>query len=69
MNFKSGMNILPSFYYMYTHCEMRAPPISGVGWASECIDRVRKLLFYAALWWLTTRDRRLAVAFSIRAVK
>jgi hypothetical protein len=67
MNLKPCMNIHPSSYY--TRCEYGAPPTSGVGGASECADRVRKSPFYASLWQLTARDRRLAVASNIGFVK
>ena len=60
MNFKRGMNILTSS--CYTRCKLRAPPISGVGGVSGRVDLVWKSLFYASLWLLTARDRRLAAA-------
>ena len=67
MNFKPGMNILTSS--CYTRCKSRAPPTSGVGGASERVDRVRKSLFYASLWRFTARDRRLAVASNVGSEK
>ena len=60
MDLNFGMIILlPS---CYTHNEFQALPISGVGGAIMCVDRIQKSLFYASLWRLTSRDRRLAVA-------
>ena len=67
MNFKLGMNILPSS--CYTQYELRAQPITGVGGASARVDRVRKSPFYASLWRLTARDRRLAQASNVGSVK
>ena len=67
MNFKPGMNILPSSYY--TRYKLRALPSSGVGRVSKCVNCIRKSLFYASLWQLTARDRRLAVAFNVGSVK
>ena len=67
MNFKLGMNILPSS--CYTRYELRAPPISGAGGASARVDRVRKSPFYASLWQLATQDRRLAQASNVGSVK
>ena len=64
MNFKPGMNILTS-----SCCKTRAPPTSGVGGANERIDRVRNSPFYASLWRLTARDRRLAVVSNVGSVK
>ena len=64
MNFKPGMN---TFYY--TRCRSRAPPISGVGGASTHVDRVRKSPFYAPLWLLTARDRRLARGSNVGSVR
>ena len=67
MNFKPGMNILTSS--CYTCCKSRALPTSGVGGASERANRIQKLLFYASLWQLTARDRRLTVASNVGSVK
>ena len=67
MNFKPGMNILPSSYY--TRYKSRAPPTSGMGGARALVDRVRKMLFYGPLWRLTARDRRLAQASNVGSVK
>ena len=52
MNFKPRMNILSSSYY--THCNSRTPPTSGMGEVSACVHHIRKMLFYAPLWRLTT---------------
>ena len=52
MNLNFNMNILPSF--CYTCEEFRAPPTSGLGWASAGVDRVWKSPFYASLWQLGT---------------
>ena len=67
MNLNFGMNILQ--LSCYTRKEFRAPPISGVGGASERVDHIRKSPFYASLWRLTAWDRRVAVAFNIGSVK
>ena len=67
MNFKPGMNILPSSYY--THCKLRAPPTSGVSRMSAHVDLVQKKPFYASLWQLTARDRRLTQSSYIGLVK
>ena len=40
--------------------------ISGVGRVSVHVDRVRKSLYYASLWWLSAQDRRLAIASNSR---
>ena len=45
----------------YTRKEFRAPPISGMGGASTCVDCVQKSL--------TVRDRRLALASNVGSVK
>ena len=66
MNFKLGMNILPSCHTRYV---FRALPMSSVGGASTRVHHVRKSLFYASLWWLTAQDRRLAVAFNVGSMK
>ena len=59
------MNILPSS--CYTHYELRALPISGVGRASTGINHVRKSPLYAAfLWRFTTQDRGLAQASNVK---
>ena len=63
MNLNFGMIILPSS--CYTHNEFRALPISGVGGASARIDDIQISPFYVSLWWLTSRDRRLAVASNV----
>ena len=67
MNFKPGMNILPSSYY--SCYKSRAPPTSGIGGASVRVDRVRKTPFYGPLWRLTVQDRRLALASNVGSVK
>ena len=67
MNFKLGMNIVPSS--CYTWYVLRAPPTSGVGGANVHVDRIRKSPFYASLWRLTAQDRRLAVASDVGSVK
>ena len=67
MDLNFDIIILPSSYY--TRKEFRAQPISGVGGVSTCINRIRKSLFYASLWWLTSQDRRLAVACNNGSVK
>ena len=67
MNFKPGMNIVPSSYY--TRCKSRAPPTSGVGGASARVDLVQKTPFYASLRRLTAWDRRLAQASNVGFVK
>ena len=67
MNFNPGMNVLTSS--CYTSSKLRAPPTSGVGEANKCVDCVRKSPFYASLWRLTARNRRLAVASNIGSVK
>ena len=53
-NLNFGMNILPSS--CYTRKEFRAPPISSMGGAQSCVDRIRKLPFYASLWQLIAWD-------------
>ena len=68
MSLKLGMNILSSSYYIHS-LQIASPPISSMGEASARVDRVRKSLFYALLWWLTTRDRRLAQASNVGLVK
>ena len=67
MDLNFGMIILLSS--CYTCKEFQAPPISGVGGATTRVDRIRKSLFYASLWWLTSLDRRLAVASNVGTVK
>ena len=62
-----GMNILLSS--CYTHKEFWTPPISDMGRASTCINHVQKSPFYASLWQLTARDRRLAVASNVGSVE
>ena len=62
-----GTIILSSSYY--TRKKFQAPLISGVGEARAHIDRIRKLPFYASLWQLTARDRRLALASNVGSVK
>ena len=46
-----------------------SPAPSGVGGASVRVNRIRKSPFYASLWRLTARDRRLAVAYNVGSVK
>ena len=53
----------------YTRKELQDPPISCVGGAIALVDHVQKLPFYASLWRLTSRDRRLAVACNVGSVK
>ena len=67
MNFKLGMNIIPSSGY--TRYKLRAPPISGVGGASAHVDRIQKSPFYASLWRLTAQERRLTLASNVGVVK
>ena len=55
-------------YIILLHSQLRAPPTSGVGGASKRINRVRKS-FYASLWQLAVRNRRLAVASKVGSVK
>ena len=59
--------ILSSSYYI--RCKSRAPPTSGIGGASGRVDRVRKSPFYAPLWQLTARVRRLAQGSNVGSVK
>ena len=65
-NFKPGMSILPSSYY--TRYKSWALPTSGIGGASTCVNRVRKMQ-NGPLWRLTARDRRLALASNVGFVK
>ena len=67
MNLNFGMKVLPSS--CYTRKEFLAPPTSGLGRAITRVDHVRKSLFYASLWQLTTRDSRLALVSNVGSVK
>lgn len=48
------MNTLTLSYY--TPKEFRATHISSMGEASEHIEHIQKLTFYASHWWLTVQD-------------
>ena len=54
---------------LHTRKKFRAVPTSGLGRASTRVDRVRKLPFYASLWWLTIWYRRLTLASNVGSVE
>ena len=67
MNFEPGMNILPSSYLH--SLQIAGPAHIRCGGASGRVHLVRKSPFYATLWQLTARDRRLAQVSNVGSVK
>ena len=66
MNLKSGINILPSSCYTCYKILATLIPM-WVGRASVSIEF--KNCHFVPLWWLTARERRLAIACNVGPVK